>query len=109
MVLLRGFVATPSGARPTGIAAVTLICAATVGGMFHAGRPDAAAPAAAEDEIAAIATEIRTTARWVRPMMSYFLASNADKSSRAPGGAPSVLTLGHAELLLLLWLRFCSN
>src|SRR5712691_7323858 len=104
MVSVRGLAATPSGARPTGIVAVTLIAAVTAWAVLRAaGAHAAAAVMVAAGASTAIATVIRVTARRVPPMMSCFLPSRASGCSRSPAGAgtlPYVQTPGRAG-----WLR----
>ena len=73
----------PNGWLPTGIVALTLICAATVRATFHAGRLDAsAAVAVAADESAAITIAAMMTCR-IRAMVSCFLGGYAGPCSRS--------------------------
>src|SRR5260370_39535464 len=86
MVSVRGLAATPSGKRPTEFVAVPLVAAVAAWAVLRAAGADAAAAAVmAAGASAAIAAVIRVTARWVRFMMSCFLASRASGCSRSAG------------------------
>src|SRR5215471_1672243 len=74
MVSVRGFTATPTGKRPTGIVAATLICPVTARAGLPAPETDAAALAVvAAGTTAAIVAVTMMTERRGRFMMSCSL------------------------------------